>query len=335
MVQEMGPQAIRYDDVYYPRTDKRAIKGNQYTYEGNQFQKTTCNAMAVQEAVNATIVNQEQGKCPIETTNILSRAKIYDMKKLKVPDTVRNYANLYQDSIVASQYHELQKFGQRSEGLRHTVKGATYVKIDPNQEQEGNQQIQEKDDDDKKSESSKSSTDSSSSSDKNDYENSDKFKKLIVSIKEQNVKEGDMVMLDGQPCIITKAKLKQFDDDGKDYYKKMKIKGKHVLTNKKFKEKFKKTEELYVPLFDPKRAMIYEFDEEDKKITYSWMPAEGNSAEKHTVKIVKPKKMPAAEQLIDDVREKVKKEGMAEVELATWETKARLFHLYWTNMPSQ
>lgn len=51
--------------------------------------------MAVQEAVSQTILNQEQGKCPIETTNILSRAKIYDMKKLKVPETVRNYANLY------------------------------------------------------------------------------------------------------------------------------------------------------------------------------------------------------------------------------------------------
>mmetsp|Transcript_24343 Transcript_24343/g.33206 ORF Transcript_24343/g.33206 Transcript_24343/m.33206 type:complete len:232 (-) Transcript_24343:239-934(-) len=230
--------------------------------------------MAVQEAVNATIVNQEQGKCPIETTNILSRAKIYDMKKLKVPETVRNYANLYQDSIVASQYHELQKFGQRQEGLRRTVKGATYVKIDPNQEQQESQQIEQKDkDDDNKSESSKSSTDSSSSSDKNDYENSEMFKKLNVSIKEQNIKEGDMIMLDGQPCIITKAKLKQFDDDDKDYYKKMKIKGKHVLTNKKFKEKFKKTEELYVPLFDPKRATIHEWDEDSNKITYSWIEA--------------------------------------------------------------
>jgi len=33
MQSEMGgPQPIRYDEVYYPRTDKRAIQGNQYTY---------------------------------------------------------------------------------------------------------------------------------------------------------------------------------------------------------------------------------------------------------------------------------------------------------------
>lgn len=83
------------------------------------------------------------------------------------------------------------------------------------------------------------------------------FKKITVSIKEQNLKEGDMIMLDGQPCIITKAKLKQYDDDNIDHYKKMKIKGKHVLTNKKFKEKFKKEKEVHVPLFDPKRAMIH------------------------------------------------------------------------------
>lgn len=37
MLQQTGSQIIRYDDVYYPRTDKRAIRGNQYTYEGNAY----------------------------------------------------------------------------------------------------------------------------------------------------------------------------------------------------------------------------------------------------------------------------------------------------------
>ena len=43
------------------------------------------------------IGNQEQGKCPIEYTNLISRAKIYDMKQLKVPDNVRTYNALYQE----------------------------------------------------------------------------------------------------------------------------------------------------------------------------------------------------------------------------------------------
>jgi len=40
----------------------------------------------VDDKINQTIVNQEVGKCPIESTNMLSRGKIYDMKNLKVPD---------------------------------------------------------------------------------------------------------------------------------------------------------------------------------------------------------------------------------------------------------
>lgn len=54
----------------------------------------------VDDKINQTIVNQEVGKCPIESTNMLSRGKskaklflltyeivtVYDMKNLKVPD---------------------------------------------------------------------------------------------------------------------------------------------------------------------------------------------------------------------------------------------------------
>jgi len=71
--------------------------GNQYTYEGNSFQKTASQPAAVQECINTTILNQEIGKCPIEYTNQISRAKIYDMKQLKAPDNVRSFASLYQE----------------------------------------------------------------------------------------------------------------------------------------------------------------------------------------------------------------------------------------------
>ena len=108
--QMSGPQAVRYDDVYYPRTDKRAIsksnilfssakisfwlsesvtvsaliEGNQYTYKGNKYYATAANKEAVQDNINMTILNQEIGKSPIEYTNQLSRAKIYDMKGIRV-----------------------------------------------------------------------------------------------------------------------------------------------------------------------------------------------------------------------------------------------------------
>ena len=42
-------------------------------------------------------MNQELGKSPIEYTNQISRAKIYEMKRLKVPENVRSYNNLYQE----------------------------------------------------------------------------------------------------------------------------------------------------------------------------------------------------------------------------------------------
>lgn len=81
-----GPQAVRYDEVYYPRTDKRSIKGNQYTYKGNEFNAKTQSSGAVQDTVNNAIGNQEIGKSPIEYTNQLSRAKIVDMKGIRVAD---------------------------------------------------------------------------------------------------------------------------------------------------------------------------------------------------------------------------------------------------------
>jgi len=52
---------------------------------------------AVQDAVNNAIGNQEMGKSPIEYTNQLSRAKIVDMKGIRVADQVRSYQNLYQE----------------------------------------------------------------------------------------------------------------------------------------------------------------------------------------------------------------------------------------------
>ena len=58
-------------------------EGNQYTYEGNEFQKSISKPQAVQDSVNQVILNQECGKCPIEYSSQVSRAKIYDMKQLK------------------------------------------------------------------------------------------------------------------------------------------------------------------------------------------------------------------------------------------------------------
>jgi len=51
----------------------------------------------VESTVNNAINNQEMGKSPIEYTNQLSRAKIVDMKGIRVADQVRSYNNLYQE----------------------------------------------------------------------------------------------------------------------------------------------------------------------------------------------------------------------------------------------
>ena len=58
--------------------------------------KTQSNS-AVQDTVNNAIGNQEIGKSPIEYTNQLSRAKIIDMKGIRVENEVRSYCNLYQE----------------------------------------------------------------------------------------------------------------------------------------------------------------------------------------------------------------------------------------------
>jgi len=44
------------------------------------------------------------------------------MKQLKCPENVRNYNSLYQDSIVMSQHHEIQRYGKRSEYLTNAAK---------------------------------------------------------------------------------------------------------------------------------------------------------------------------------------------------------------------
>lgn len=72
-------------------------EGNQYTYKGNKFFSETRNDQAVEGIVNSAIGNQEIGKSPIEYTNQLSRAKVFDMKNIRVPDQVRAYSNLYQE----------------------------------------------------------------------------------------------------------------------------------------------------------------------------------------------------------------------------------------------
>lgn len=109
------------------------LEGNQYTYEGNKHQHTTSHPAAVQECIDTTILNQEIGKCPIEYTSGVSRAKVYDMKQLKPKENVRSFNALYNDSLVLSSHHELQRFGKRSEGLSKgaanskTIQRATYI----------------------------------------------------------------------------------------------------------------------------------------------------------------------------------------------------------------
>lgn len=73
------------------------LEGNQYTYQGNNFNSLTQNQKAVADVVSMAIGNQEIGKSPIEYTNQLSRAKVFDMKNIRVPEQVRSYNNLYQE----------------------------------------------------------------------------------------------------------------------------------------------------------------------------------------------------------------------------------------------
>ena len=45
------------------------IEGNQYTYQGNDYNSVTQNKKAVADVVSMAIGNQEIGKSPIEYTN--------------------------------------------------------------------------------------------------------------------------------------------------------------------------------------------------------------------------------------------------------------------------
>eukprot|EP00347_Sterkiella_histriomuscorum_P007648 403348111 len=107
----MNQAPTRYDDVFYPRTDKRMIKGNQYAYEGNEFAKQTYQAQSVEDSIEQIIQNQEQGRSSMEFFNPLSRAKLSEMKNIQVPKQVKTYSGLYQDSVVSSTFHEKQRFG--------------------------------------------------------------------------------------------------------------------------------------------------------------------------------------------------------------------------------
>jgi len=95
----MLPGVVRYDEVYYPRTDKRMIKGNQYTYEGNKFKKTTQVGNALEESINVIINNQEIGP-NAENFYPLTRAKLFEMKNLRLQSKIKSYNNLYNDGIV-------------------------------------------------------------------------------------------------------------------------------------------------------------------------------------------------------------------------------------------
>ena len=68
----------------------------------------------MEENITKIIKNQEENRCPIEFTNILSRAKVIEMKGIKPNEKCRSFAGLYQDSQNLSIHHERQKFGMRS-----------------------------------------------------------------------------------------------------------------------------------------------------------------------------------------------------------------------------
>jgi hypothetical protein len=60
----------------------------------------------VEENITKIIQNQEEGRCPIEFTNVLSRAKVIEMKGIKPNDKCRSFTGLYQDSQCLSVFHE-------------------------------------------------------------------------------------------------------------------------------------------------------------------------------------------------------------------------------------
>ena len=60
----------------------------------------------MEENITKIIQNQEEGRCPIEFTNVLSRAKVIEMKGIKPNDKCRSFTGLYQDSQCLSVFHE-------------------------------------------------------------------------------------------------------------------------------------------------------------------------------------------------------------------------------------
>ena len=104
--------------------------GNQYTYKGNDFNRAINQGNSVEEGITNIIKNQEEGRAPIEFTNILSRAKVVDLKGIRPNDKCRSFTGLYQDTQCMSVHHERQKFGLRSgeadEMNSRTVQKATF-----------------------------------------------------------------------------------------------------------------------------------------------------------------------------------------------------------------
>ena len=68
----------------------------------------------MEECIQKIIKNQEESRAPIEFSNVLSRAKVIEMKGIKPNEKTRSFTGLYQDSQCMSLYHERQKFGLRS-----------------------------------------------------------------------------------------------------------------------------------------------------------------------------------------------------------------------------
>eukprot|EP00350_Pseudokeronopsis_sp_OXSARD2_P013532 CAMPEP_0170549886 /NCGR_PEP_ID=MMETSP0211-20121228/7996_1 /TAXON_ID=311385 /ORGANISM="Pseudokeronopsis sp., Strain OXSARD2" /LENGTH=134 /DNA_ID=CAMNT_0010856137 /DNA_START=164 /DNA_END=568 /DNA_ORIENTATION=- len=127
------PGIVRYDEVYYPRTDKRMIKGNQYAFEGNKFKKKTPVSNALEDSINVIISNQEIGPNS-EHYFPLTRAKLFEMKNLRLQNKIKSYNNLYNDGIMQSKFHERQKFGGHYKTL-------TVDKIDEEDEMRGNKNL--------------------------------------------------------------------------------------------------------------------------------------------------------------------------------------------------
>jgi hypothetical protein len=71
------------------------LGGNQYTYQGNSYNKAITQGNSVEENIMKIIQNQEDGRCPIEFTNVLSRAKVIEMKGIKPNDKCRSFTGLY------------------------------------------------------------------------------------------------------------------------------------------------------------------------------------------------------------------------------------------------